>query len=99
MRTVGVGVKVVKGAIHTVRFLSAFSASVSEASPVLAQTGFPHVTISTCNDFAIRKTKTSLLAPLGFLVRGAIMFGGNYTGLLFSTAMLCTCGTLIDSTI
>lgn len=52
-----------------------FPASLLEASPALAQTGFPHVTISTCNDFAIRKTKTSLFAPLGFLVRGAIMFG------------------------
>lgn len=41
----------------------------------LAQTGFSRVTISACNDFAIRKTKTSLFAPLGLLVRGAIMFG------------------------
>lgn len=40
----------------------------------LAQTGFSRVTISACNDFAIRKTKTSLFAPLGVLVRGAIMF-------------------------
>lgn len=79
MRTVGEGgVWGVRGGegchSHCQMFIN-FPASVSEASPVLAQTGFPCVTISTCNDFAIRKTKTSLFAPLGFLVRGAIMFG------------------------